>query len=132
MIVAIVFTATLYASQFFTDHFIDAAHSLINQIDFQHVLLKIMLGFLLFAGALHTNFDQLKVQRWPVLVFSGDWYRDGVYSLPVVWSLDLTDRPDCSSGNSQAGRCAQDFGNQDRGRIAVQRRCWRGRVHDDL
>ena len=70
MIVAIVFTAALYISQFFTDHFIDAAHSLINQIDFQHVLLKIMLGFLLFAGALHTNFDQLKVQRWPVLVFS--------------------------------------------------------------
>ena len=70
MIVAIVFTAALYISQFFTDHFIDAAHSLINQIDFQHVLLKIMLGFLLFAGALHTNFDQLRVQRWPVLVFS--------------------------------------------------------------
>jgi len=70
MIVAIVFTAALYISQFFTNHFIDAAHSLIIQIDFQHVLLKIMLGFLLFAGALHTNFDQLKVQRWPVLVFS--------------------------------------------------------------
>ena len=29
-----------------------------------------MLSFLLFAGALHTNFQQLKVQRWPVLVFS--------------------------------------------------------------
>ena len=28
MIVAIVFTAALYISQFFTDHFIDAAHSL--------------------------------------------------------------------------------------------------------
>ena len=26
--------------------------------------------FLLFAGALHTNFEQLKVQRWPVLVFA--------------------------------------------------------------
>jgi CPA1 family monovalent cation:H+ antiporter len=29
-----------------------------------------MLSFLLFAGALHTNFDQLKIQRWPVLVFA--------------------------------------------------------------
>ena len=29
-----------------------------------------MLSFLLFAGALHTNFEQLKVQRWPILVFS--------------------------------------------------------------
>lgn len=70
MIVAIGFTGALYVSRFFTDHFIDAANDLISQIDFQHVLLDIMLGFLLFAGALHTNFDQLKVQRWPVLVFS--------------------------------------------------------------
>ena len=29
-----------------------------------------MLSFLLFAGALHTNFNELKVQRWPILVFS--------------------------------------------------------------
>lgn len=29
-----------------------------------------MLSFLLFAGALHTNFEQLRVQRWPVLVFA--------------------------------------------------------------
>ena len=29
-----------------------------------------MLSFLLFAGALHTNFEQLKVQRWPILAFS--------------------------------------------------------------
>ena len=29
-----------------------------------------MLGFLLFAGAMHTNFDQLRVQRWPVLAFA--------------------------------------------------------------
>ena len=70
MIVAIGFTAALYVSQFFTNRFIGAANELIDQIDFQHVLLDIMLGFLLFAGALHTNFDQLKVQRWPVLVFS--------------------------------------------------------------
>jgi len=29
-----------------------------------------MLSFLLFAGALHTNFEQLKIQRWPILLFS--------------------------------------------------------------
>jgi CPA1 family monovalent cation:H+ antiporter len=29
-----------------------------------------MLSFLLFAGALHTNFDQLKVQRGPILAFA--------------------------------------------------------------
>jgi CPA1 family monovalent cation:H+ antiporter len=29
-----------------------------------------MLSFLLFAGALHTNFQQLKIQRKPVLIFA--------------------------------------------------------------
>jgi len=29
-----------------------------------------MLSFLLFAGALHTNFAQLKIQRWPILAFA--------------------------------------------------------------
>ena len=44
--------------------------TLVGYIDFQEVLLDVMLGFLLFAGAMHTNFDQLKVQRLPVLAFS--------------------------------------------------------------
>ena len=43
---------------------------LITQIDFSTVLLEVMLSFLLFAGALHTNFDQLKVQRGPILAFA--------------------------------------------------------------
>ncbi len=43
---------------------------LITQIDFSTVLLEIMLSFLLFAGALHTNFDQLRVQRGPILAFA--------------------------------------------------------------
>lgn len=40
------------------------------KIDFSKVLLEVMLSFLLFAGALHTNFDQLKVQRAPILAFA--------------------------------------------------------------
>ena len=43
---------------------------LIEGIDFSKVLLEILLSFLLFAGALHTNFDQLKVQRGPILAFA--------------------------------------------------------------
>ena len=43
---------------------------LITQVDFSTVLLEIMLSFLLFAGALHTNFDQLRVQRGPILAFA--------------------------------------------------------------
>ena len=70
MIIAIVFTLILIASRIYSDTALIAARHLIDQIDFKHVLLDVMLGFLLFAGALHTNFDQLRVQRWPVAVFS--------------------------------------------------------------
>ena len=70
MVVAILFTVALFATAQFNDGLLRMAESLIGQIDFQHVLLDVLLGFLLFAGALHTNFDQLRVQRWPVLVFS--------------------------------------------------------------
>ena len=44
--------------------------AIIMEVDFGKVLLEIMLSFLLFAGALHTNFDQLRVQRGPILAFA--------------------------------------------------------------
>lgn len=70
MTIAILFTFGLFISSLVNDGMLKMAEGLIAQIDFEHVLLDVMLGFLLFAGAMHTNFDQLRVQRWPVLVFS--------------------------------------------------------------
>jgi CPA1 family monovalent cation:H+ antiporter len=70
MIIAIAFTVVLFISSLFSPMLIDSATSLIRSINFEEVLMDVMLGFLLFAGAMHTNFDQLRVQRWPVLVFA--------------------------------------------------------------
>jgi len=70
MIIAIVFTIGLFLSAMINPSLLHMAETLISSIDFKVVLLDIMLGFLLFAGALHTNFDQLRVQRWPVMVFA--------------------------------------------------------------
>ena len=70
MIIAIVFTLGLFLTSFVNPSLLDFAERLISQIDFKTVLLDVMLGFLLFAGAMHTNFEQLKVQRWPILVFA--------------------------------------------------------------
>ena len=41
-----------------------------HRIDFSNVLLNVMLGFLLFASALHFNYKDLKEQRLPVLLLS--------------------------------------------------------------
>jgi CPA1 family monovalent cation:H+ antiporter len=43
---------------------------LIESIDFETVLLDVMLSFLLFAGALHTKLDALKKQKGPIALFS--------------------------------------------------------------
>ncbi|TXK33850.1 sodium:proton antiporter [Pontibacter qinzhouensis] len=43
---------------------------LISELDFTEVLMGAMLNFLLFAGAIHVNFADLREQRLPVLTFS--------------------------------------------------------------
>jgi CPA1 family monovalent cation:H+ antiporter len=70
MLITILFTLAVFALSYFDSTLLDAERYIIKQIDFKTVLLDVMLSFLLFAGALHTNFQQLKVQRWPVFVFA--------------------------------------------------------------
>ena len=70
MIIAIIFTGGLYLGSAFLPRVYHSLEVLMFSIDFETVLLDVMLGFLLFAGAMHTNFDQLKVQRYPILIFA--------------------------------------------------------------
>jgi CPA1 family monovalent cation:H+ antiporter len=46
------------------------ASVLISKIDFGEVLMKIMLSFLLFAGALHVDANKLRGEKWPVFVLA--------------------------------------------------------------
>lgn len=70
MVITIMFTLGVFVLSYFDDTLLNAEKYIITQIDFKTLLLDIMLSFLLFAGALHTNFQQLHVQRWPILAFS--------------------------------------------------------------
>ncbi|WP_405568379.1 cation:proton antiporter [Polaribacter sp. Asnod6-C07] len=70
MIMTIVFTLIVLLISYFDPTLLNLEKSIISSIDFKSVLLDEMLSFLLFAGALHTNFEQLKIQRWPILLFS--------------------------------------------------------------
>ena len=69
-LITIVFTLAVFALSYYDDTLLKAERFLISQIDFKTVLLDIMLSFLLFAGALHTDLQQLKQQRWPILLFA--------------------------------------------------------------
>ena len=70
MIITILFTFAVFLLSYVDDTLLDAERYIITHIDFKTILLDIMLSFLLFAGALHTNFQQLKIQRGPILTFS--------------------------------------------------------------
>ena len=70
MIITILFTIAVLLLSFIDPTLLNAEKEIISSIDFKSVLLDEMLSFLLFAGALHTNFEQLKIQRWPILLFS--------------------------------------------------------------
>ena len=70
MVITILFTLVVLLVGLFNDTLLIHERELISNIDFETVLLDVMLSFLLFAGSLHTNFEELKVQRWPVIIFA--------------------------------------------------------------
>ena len=70
MVITILFTFAVFVLSYFDSTLLEKEIELITSIDFKTVLLDVMLSFLLFAGALHTNFQQLKIQRKPILIFA--------------------------------------------------------------
>ena len=70
MILALFSSLVLVLAGHLVPSFSTEAHSLIANINFERVLLKIMLSFLLFAGALHIDAGKLKKEMWPVAILS--------------------------------------------------------------
>ncbi|WP_235296337.1 cation:proton antiporter [Portibacter marinus] len=70
MLIACLFSGLVFLVGLYNDQFHDLVFEFINQIDFRTLLLDVMLSFLLFAGALHTNFQKLKEYRWPIISFA--------------------------------------------------------------
>lgn len=70
MIIAIAFTVVVVGVGMIDPEVLLEAKNLVSAIDFETVLLDIMLSFLLFAGALHTKLDGLKKHRGPIALFA--------------------------------------------------------------
>jgi len=67
---ALVFTLLIVLVGQFSPKLLVRAENAITLIDFKTILLDVMLSFLLFAGALHTKLDQLKLMKGPIIAFS--------------------------------------------------------------
>ncbi|MEP1231197.1 MAG: sodium:proton antiporter [Litorimonas sp.] len=80
----------------------DTMQGALQQIDFNETLMKGMLGFLLFAGALHVDFHKMKDAKWAIglmatcgvilstfIVGTGFWGLAKLFdvALPYAWAL---------------------------------------------
>ena len=62
--------ALVLLNRFITPFSTDSIKSAIASLDFHDLLLNKMLGFLLFAGAIHINANDLKQQRLPIIALA--------------------------------------------------------------
>ena len=70
MIMALVFSLSMILFQFVNPDITDFARDTISQIDFTTLLMDVMLSFLLFAGALHTNVAMIKEEKRSIGLFA--------------------------------------------------------------
>lgn len=66
MVISLVFSLALIGLGFFVPAIEQRAEAIVGSIDFNESLMHGMLGFLLFAGALHINLPDLARQRWVI------------------------------------------------------------------
>lgn len=70
LVVAILFSLINIGVAGIYDDFLELERTIVREIDFQRVLMEGMLSFLLFAGALHTDFGRLRRVAAPVMAFA--------------------------------------------------------------
>lgn len=69
-IISLLFVGIVFLSSAFDSTLFDTFCGITEKANFKDLLFNGMLGFLLFAGALHINIKELAKQRWSVLLFA--------------------------------------------------------------
>ena len=70
MLIALIMSLGLLVSGLLFPSLIPYYELLIQSIDFNKTLMSGMLSFLLFAGALHVNIDDLLKQKWIIIIMA--------------------------------------------------------------
>lgn len=70
MLIALLSSIAILIVGQFSPTVLEAIESLVGEIDFPQVLLEVLLSFLLFAGALHTDMALMREQKWSILSFA--------------------------------------------------------------
>ncbi len=70
MLIALLSSIAILIVGQFSPAVLEGVKGLVSEIDFPQVLLEVMLSFLLFAGALHTDMALMREQKWSILSFA--------------------------------------------------------------
>ncbi len=70
MFLSTVFSIVLIIYNYFSPDTLQPLINTINELDFSQIVIDIMLCFLLFAGALHTDYNQLRSNRVSIVLFA--------------------------------------------------------------
>lgn len=70
MLVSLLFSFIILVSGSLFPHFTEWVDLRLHDIDFSELLLEGMLSFMLFAGAIHIRFEDLKSERLSIILFS--------------------------------------------------------------
>jgi len=70
MLVSLVFSFFILVIGFFYPKFSEMVSEWLNLFDFSELLLEGMLSFMLFAGAIHLKYEDLKQEKLSILLFS--------------------------------------------------------------
>lgn len=70
MIISIAASVLIISIGYFSPSFFKQVTDLVATIDFHTALMKVMLSFLLFAGAIHIDIDKLKNEKLSIITFS--------------------------------------------------------------
>jgi CPA1 family monovalent cation:H+ antiporter len=70
MLIALLFSLLLLAIDALTGGIREPVLAMLNSVDFSETLMQGMLSFLLFAGALHVNIEDLARQKWVIALLA--------------------------------------------------------------
>ena len=70
MLVSLFFSFMVLIAGYFFSNIKEVAAAQLNSLDFSELLLEGMLSFMLFAGAIHIKYEDLKLERLSIMLFS--------------------------------------------------------------
>jgi len=93
MIIALVFSFIVIIEGHVSSIFHGYVESMVRSIDFPHILLDIMLGFLLFAGSLHVNLAHMKKRGLAIASFAmlGTALSTFLFGFIICWVFGFFD-----------------------------------------